>query len=361
MKRILFISHTARLEAGTSRALLKLLKYLKSDYTPVVAVDTLPGDLPIELEKMNIQCLRLPIRTFFFLPHIIITIIKNKIALVYGNGFNGRSMIALIASKVTGRPFICHVHESLSSNSRTWWLKYASLIIANSQDTANRILRFTNLKNVVVVPNGIELENFSILYSDARSFLQGDLGIDLTNDIVINVGSICPRKNQIHSIEIAARVLQSSPNTQFLFLGAWQDLKYLEKIRDKIHEFKIDKNIHLLGFKQNVEVYLQASNILLHTAEIEPQGQIVLEAMAARLPVVAYEVGGVGESIIQGETGFLRSFGDKDGLTSDLMKLLSNQNLGRMMGEAGFQYVKANFTADVTADLVSKLLTEFVP
>ena len=90
----------------------------------------------------------------------------------------------------------------------------------------------------------------------------------------------------------------------------------------------------------------------------EPCPTVILEAMAARLPVVAYNVGGVSEAVIHGLTGFLIPFGDMSGIVQRLHKLIGDQEQRYRMGDAGYRRIKENFTIEKTADAVREVINQ---
>ena len=115
-----------------------------------------------------------------------------------------------------------------------------------------------------------------------------------------------------------------------------------------------------MGFCSEFLPILTSSDILVHTSRTESQGRVILEAMAAKLPVVAYNVGGVGEAVVPGETGFLREFGNIEGMTADLQLLVENKQLRHAMGGKGYHRVKESFSAVNTANQVRKTINNIL-
>jgi glycosyltransferase involved in cell wall biosynthesis len=106
------------------------------------------------------------------------------------------------------------------------------------------------------------------------------------------------------------------------------------------------------NYSPGVIEILQGCDLMLHVSKKESQGRILLEAMSAGLPAVAYNVGGVGEAILNGETGILLPFGDVKGLVQAVCRLIGNQDERQQMGNAGHQRVNDNFSAEKTAQSV---------
>jgi glycosyltransferase involved in cell wall biosynthesis len=354
---ILFINNTSRMGAGTSQSLYLLLRYLSDSFNISVVSDRESLELPRVLAQLNIPHLAFRDRTILFFPQLIFYILSNRIDLVYANNLSGRARVAFWASSITGRPFIWHIRESLrKDDKRGKEIHLADSVIANSEDTASRLIEFARVKNPVVIPNGVDLQEYELDKVSCRQELIEKLGVSEDSIFVINIGRVCEQKNQPEAVRVGIKVLERFPQTHFLFLGELQDSAYHEQMTRETNASDYPDHFHNLGLIEDFIPYLLGSDILLHTARWEPQGRVILEAMAARLPVVAYNVGGVGESVVQGETGLLSKLGDVDNLARDVIKLLGNKELRMQMGEAGYRRVNSIFTAENKALQIKNLI-----
>lgn len=118
-----------------------------------------------------------------------------------------------------------------------------------------------------------------------------------------------------------------------------------------VEDLQINDKVNFLGSKTQDEVlnFLLDANAFLLTSittkagAAEAQGLVLLEAQAAGVPVVASRTGGVSDSLIDGETGFLVPEKDVDAIASSIMKLYQDPEKGREMGVKGKAFVKDNF------------------
>lgn len=351
MARLLFVNHTWF--GGAARSFLKLHKYLKFDHQLTVAVPR-EGPLTRRLEQEGISWRIFPFR-FRHIPVLMRLIQRGGFDLVYGNNFSNPAFKALIATRLLGKPFVWHIREVLETD-KAHRLRYATVIIANSQAAADSVKRYTPHREVKVIPNGIDLEDFSVDRDKAKRHIHSVLDIPDESVIVINAGRVCDQKNQLHAVEAAAHVTKVHSSIVFVFLGDFQEEGYLTRLRERAAQLRIQDNIRLTGFQSDVGGYFCGADILIHTSRQESQGRVFLEAMAARLPVVAYDVGGIRESVVAGETGFLVPFGDVNGLAQSLAQLVSDAALRKQMGERGYQRVSQLFTAERTAQQVNAVI-----
>jgi glycosyltransferase involved in cell wall biosynthesis len=356
--RILFINNSSRVGIGTSVSLLSLIKHLHSDFQFDVVSDKEAKDLPLALDEYSIPHYALHDRTVLYLPQLIWLILREHYDLIYANNFSGRCKVALWAAIITRRPFIWHIREPLVMKPGVHFLPYADALVANSQDTANRVARFAHNKKITTIPNGVELEDYHLDRTVARQYVLDLLKISDESIVIANVGDIRASKNQLHALEVAAQLVQQCPEVYFAFLGHFPEEEYFNSLKKYINQVGLQKKVCFMGLQNNVNKFLFGSDILLHTAARESQGRVILEAMAANLPVVAYQVGGVGESIVDGKTGFLLPFGDINGLNQAVCRLIANPEERRRMGNAGYLRVIDLFSAEKTAELVKNVINQ---
>ena len=356
-KRILFINNSSNLGIGTSASLLLLLNYLHDVFDCAVVSDRHSSQLPKALEKLSIRHYALSDRFVLYLPALVKVILHGKYDLIYANGSNERSRGAFWAAKITGRSLIWHIRESLNSRKYVHTIHFANRVIANSNDTAERLRKFAAVPNPIVIPNGVDIREFDIDRSLARNRMDVGLGLEPDWLRIINVGNICPRKNQVDVISVAQEVVSHFPKTYFIMVGATEQ-DYLSELKSKVEQFDIQKNVLICDYTPDMGYYLCGSDLMLHTAVREPQGRVLLEAMAARLPVVAYNVGGVGEAVLDGQTGFLQPFGDLDGMARAVCRLITDPSERVHMGESGYRRVKENYSAENTAQSVREIINQ---
>jgi glycosyltransferase involved in cell wall biosynthesis len=102
---------------------------------------------------------------------------------------------------------------------------------------------------------------------------------------------------------------------------------------------------------------LSAADAFIHTANEDPHPRAVIEAMASALPVVAFAVDGVSETVVHGETGFLvPRMESGEALVGPATKLFRDPHLRREMGERGRERVHRLFSADRTAESVADVI-----
>jgi glycosyltransferase involved in cell wall biosynthesis len=149
------------------------------------------------------------------------------------------------------------------------------------------------LSSIFSLSNSIDFNRF---YLDSNRILTKD------KIRLISVGSLVAKKNQYLLIEIATLLKKNEFDFEFLILGDGPDRIYLE---EEIAVRGLTQCVHLLGSVNDVTAYLHKATFFIHSAVYEPFGLVLLEAMAAGLPVISLDGGGNRDIIVDGKNGFL--------------------------------------------------------
>ena len=123
---------------------------------------------------------------------------------------------------------------------------------------------------------------------------------------------------------MAYLVNQSLPGTKFVLVGDGVLRKKLEKL---VSEYKLGQEVILTGWRDDIQLILSSLDVFVLTSRWEGLPVVVLEAMAAGLPVVATNTGGVSEIISEGRTGYLVDPDDVKSMSKRVVELLENVQL----------------------------------
>ncbi len=232
---------------------------------------------------------------------------KERVSLVHAHAPFAGSIISSLAGKLAGVPVIIHAHlqDALSSNSfirsyqniMNYWtsIKCCDAIIAVSHQVKDALISegFDSHK-FHVVHNGTPVNNQKI-----DSNIRSQLNIPEDIPVVIHIGRLCKSKGQHLLLEAAANLHQLGQEAVYLIVGKdlEQDGAYLKYLKDMAQELGINKSVHFLGHRADIPQLLGLSDLLVLPSYTEGLPLVILEAMAASLPVVATPVGGIPESV----------------------------------------------------------------
>jgi glycosyltransferase involved in cell wall biosynthesis len=251
----------------------------------------------------------------------------------------------------TAHGFHFHRHGSWWSNRLYYSLeKMAShwmdtLVTINREDFAVACSDFARGRaKVVYIPGvGTDCSRFAPATPSRRESCRVVLGLRQDAVVIAWVAEFIKRKRPDDAIT-AIQELGSENQTQLVMLGKGP---LLDSIRTAAQQRGIGDTITCRGHVRNVADYLAASDVLLSTAVQEGLPKGVMEAMAAGLPVVAYDIRGCNDLVLNGETGFLVPFGDVRGLTDKLAWLAHHPNERRHMGEVGRRRIEEMFSLEM--------------
>lgn len=355
--KILFASHTAD-SLGPTNSLLLLLKHLREQYQVSVV---LPGNgsFTQALEREEIPFFSLPSMTKGSIPGLLRLLRRERISLLYGNNTSGRSRNAILAARLAGVPTICHVRGM--GWGKSWrdlgFLRLANATIAVSEACARSVSRFVSPHRLHVVYNGVETSTLEPERDTARPYLLAETGLSAGDVIVASVSHICPRKGQEYAIRAMANVVAQAPSVHLLLVGSLdRDAAYVDMTRAMIREERLSDHVSIMGFRRDAERLMWGSDLFLHTAIEDPHPRAVLEGMAAGLPVVAFSVDGVAETVKPGQTGYLVPKGDVTSMANSVLRLAADASLRSRHGSDARARVKQHFSADSTARQIADII-----
>jgi glycosyltransferase involved in cell wall biosynthesis len=211
----------------------------------------------------------------------------------------------------------------------------ASAVIANSHSTANAVRGWLPEGLLHIVPNGIDLEKFEAV----RPVAQRDR---LVVAMVANMTSAVKRHELF--IEAAGRVASAVPVEFRLYGHLPSSPRVAAECRRRLEEIRLTERFHLVGFLADPAQIMSEIDVLVHVAEGESFGRVVVEAMAAGRPVVGVRGGGVAEIVSDGETGLLADVNDPEGLAKHINTLLGDADLRERMGTRAKQRARSEYS-----------------
>lgn len=177
---------------------------------------------------------------------------------------------------------------------------------------------------VEVVPNGVDSERFSpVDQAEARR----RLGIPPSAKVLITVGGLVERKGQHRVIELMPGLLGEYPDLHYLVVGGGgAEGDWSVRLTAQVEALGLQDRVHFLGSMapDDLPVPLSAADIFVLATRNEGWANVILEAMACGLPVVATDVGGNAEIIATREVGRVVPFGDPDALRETIVDALAS-------------------------------------
>ena len=224
--------------------------------------------------------------------------------------------------------------------------KNATLIVTVSKYSSKKMVQFYDVDKakIRIVPNGVDTQRFKP--SEGYETIKRQIRID-NKLCVLFVGRLIPRKGLPFLIEAAKQVVKEFSETMFVVVGNGPLKNSLRAYLDKIN---LSGSFVFLGdvSESVLPVLYNCADVFVLPSIQEGQGIALLEAQATAKPVVAFNVGGVHEAMLDKETGLLVKPSSRE-LAESILKLLANCSLREKMGSKGREFVSDNFSWDVCA------------
>jgi len=257
-------------------------------------------------------------------------------ALLHASLFPANWRGALVATLNRRLPFIASVRnltDWMGSGRRFvegLVLRRAQAVIVNSEAIARDLVAHGGVRrrNLHVIPNGVDLDRF---HPAERAPRPGE-GSESDEVIVGAVMSLTRKKNPGLLVEAARRVISARPATRFVVAG---DGPLRGEMLARIAAAGLEGRFHLAGLRRDVPDFLRSIDMLALTSDREGLPNVVLEAMATGIPVVATSVGGTPEIVRDEVTGRLVPPGDPEAFARAVLTILGVRGAAVRMGEEG--------------------------
>jgi glycosyltransferase involved in cell wall biosynthesis len=209
--------------------------------------------------------------------------------------------------------------------------------------------RVPNCK-IKVVHNAVSLGDFN---GPANSSLRASLARANDGPLILTTARLDRLKGHSYLLQAAAMV----PEALFILVGDGPERARLEA---QAYELGIDNRVICLGHRQDVPELLASCDLFVLPSLLEGLPLAVLEAMAAGKPVIATQVGGTNEAIINGKSGVLVPPADPMALARAIRKLLSDRPLAERLAAAGQARVHRHFSAESMVRRVTQIYDELL-
>jgi glycosyltransferase involved in cell wall biosynthesis len=368
---------------GASRSLIRLIKTLDRRQFKSLVVLPEAGLLKDFLEAQGVEVIlhpRLSVVTrpvFYswriagFLINYPLSVLflwwiirRRRIDLVHTN--TGVILSPALAAKLGGVAHVWHIRDWFQEflnlwPALSWYIRTLSQkVIAVSNPIAEQ---FSRGQKVVVIYNGFSLDEFEVPKQHLRAEFRKRYR--LGDDFVIGcVGRIkLVRKGQEILVRATELLKRRGLNLKALIVGApfKGNEAHLSQIQDLVDELQIGDRVIFTGELADARAAYAAMDALAMTsAQPEPFGGVVMEAMAMSLPVVATNIGGSLDQVVGGITGMLVPPGDPVRLADAVEKLMSDPELCRRMGDAARERIRQHFSLLEMTDRVERLFDETI-
>ncbi|NLE02130.1 MAG: glycosyltransferase family 4 protein, partial [Fibrobacter sp.] len=336
-KKVLLITHDLDL-GGLQRVVVTICRTLdRSRFDVSVLCMRKAGLYVSEIEKLGIPVILIPVRSkgtdYFASMKVAAVFRKLKPDVIHTH--NTQPFIeGTIAAVMTGVKRVIHTdHARIFPDKRRYmlmeWLlsHFVEKVVGVSEHTTKSLNKYEHIseKKLTTIVNGIEYESISVNIELKKKTLSLP-----SNCLVIGAAVRLSEQKGLHYvIEVLPDLIKNYPHIEMVIAG---DGPLRMQLQVRAKELKIDKKVHFIGPRLDVLELLQVFDIYVLPSLWEGLPMIILEAMASGCPVIATDVGGVREAIVDNETGILVEPGNKKALYEAIEKLVTDKDLRKKLG-----------------------------
>lgn len=274
---------------------------------------------------------------------------REQIDLVHLNDVLISNREGVIAAQLAGVPCLSHIRafERLTAFDRylTRYVDafvYISLAIAAAHEAQG-----VPAARGRVIYNALSPEEFEGVGDRLRA--RAELGLDLSDQVVGLIGRLVAWKGHRVFLPAMARLAQTHPDLRCLIVGDGEVMEpaYQGELEALVTELGLEDRAIFTGYHSSIPKLLPALDVLVHCSlKPEPFGRVIIEGMAAGVPVVGAADGAVPEIIEDGRSGLLAPPGDVEGLAMAVGRVLDDAGLASSMREAARRRVNELFTVE---------------
>jgi len=364
-------------QGGTEWQTVQLTRLLHESgkYRIFLASLNSEGPLRREVERLGYRDIpSFPLQNFYNfnamkqLARLASLMRTNKIDLVHAHDFytNIFGMAAATLARVPARIASRRETEGIRSPAKRWLerraFNRASAIVANAEAIRKQLIaEGLPADKVVTIHNGLDIAHVTPPRDVQRDELLASFGLPNSRRFVTIVANMRHvMKDQATFLRAARLTRDAVPDAAFILAG---EGKQTESLRKLAAELNLSENAFFIGRCNRVADLLALSDVcVLSSKGVEGFSNSILEYMAASRPVVATDVGGAREAVMDGETGYIVKPEDFETLATRVISLLREPEKARMMGEEGRRRVQAHFSCEAqlkkVEDLYARLLTQ---
>jgi len=283
---------------------------------------------------------------------------SHKFDIIHTHAYSAGT-IGRISAFLAGIPvIISHNHSVYDYYNKCyhfveWLLSLITDRVICISEVVNRFANETqriNAKKLITIHNGID--DVCAVTEKSSSDLKKELGLPINHSIIGTIAHLVEHKGLKYLLESASLLLASRRDISFLFVGGGALERKLKKL---CVDLKIEKNVIFAGERSDIPEILFSIDIFVLPSLREGLPLAILEAMACGKPVIATNVGGIPEIVVDGVSGILVSPKDPEALFRAMDELLNDRAKLTKMGHHGERVCEESFSSNAMIEKIENL------
>lgn len=284
----------------------------------------------------------------YYLPFKLCRLFQREnVAIVHTHNF-ATSLYGIVGARLANTPVIIHgEHGMIAQDKKRRKLlakhlsNFVDCVTTVSDDLKEILISKIgiNKHKIITIVNGVDIRKFEENFD--RKVIREEVNLQTTDFVVGTVGRMVSVKGHSTLIEAFSRVAGCIPNSRLLLIG---DGALRRELESQSKELGIEDRVKFLGQRADVHKLLHIMDIFVLPSLSEGMSNVILEAMASRLPVVATNVGNNSELVKNWKTGILINKPEPALIADAILNILSDIEIAKDMGKAGYEHARQYFS-----------------
>jgi L-malate glycosyltransferase len=343
---------------GAEKQLYLLSSSLNPEKFRSIVVQLSPDNsLPVAKGNIgNLELFHFPTRKFYSFYGLrqlgrLSLLAKSKKVDIIHTFFEKSEVMGWLTTRLSGIPIWINSRRDLGFKRKKIYdkvFRFSSKdykrCVANCHAVKDQMIQQENLpsEKIEVIYNGIDFSGYQEALKDKS--LRVELGIvDGTPLVGLIVNFNFEIKGHVYFLGAAKKILEKVPNVKFVLVG---DGPLRHQYEEMASDLDVKKDVLFLGKRNDVPAIISNLDVSVQSSTSEGLSNVILESMAAGKPVIATNVGGSPEMVVNDITGYLVPPADSSAMAGAITALLQNPDKARAMGAAGRKVVQEKFTVE---------------
>ena len=274
------------------------------------------------------------------------------------------NVIGLVCARLRRLPVVATCHGWIANSAKgkirvfldrlaLYFFDHIIVVSKKLQAQLNR--QGIGMARTSALPNAVAFENFLRVPGESR--FRNELGVQSSTVLIANIGRLSPEKGQFEFIRAASAVLRDYPDVRFILIGIGPDQSRLVQL---VNEYGIAGKVIFCGYRADMPNIYSSLDLVVQSSFTEGMPNVILEAAAMEIPVIATQVGGTAEIIEHGVSGILVRPGATEELASAVLNFLRHRMKHQDMARRAAYSVRQRFSYESRTGALIKIYDNLV-
>lgn len=340
---------------GMEKCVERLVAALPADAFEVTCICPFESPLTQTLRALGADVFIMPVRDDPAWSSIVSTaalVQERRIDLMHAHLSNAH-VLACLASALTGTPVLATIHGRTlpMADLEIYRLRRSRFSVVCQNALLHALSLGVSATDVELIGNGVDTGRFAPGNGDG--WLQRKLQLAPETVLVGFVGRLSPEKGPARFLQVASQLHRTHSDLHFVMVGTGP---LRTALRAEANRLRLRDRVHFTGDLDDMPRVYRNLHMLVMTSESEGRPLVLMEAMSAGLPVIAPDVGGIAEIIVNGQSGVLVAPHDTEALVHAVQELLGERTRALQLGKAARERVLQHFTQSAATGAMARLL-----